>query len=430
MIGRSRENEFLYIAYESPPLVGGGVGRTMSNCKLLREYGWRPTLLTCTVDHSDDVDKGLGLQGIEVIRPRCVMKENRFRALPRGTGRDKAPLSTRLLRFTARWLLIPDRFVLWKLRAIRPVLRAAKEHNWKCVYAAQPPISGIWTGRIIASRLGLPFILEFQDVISEKFPGGPPTFIHRWLRSRIVRTTVRSAERIVVMSNAMKEWVAQTYCIEPHKIEVIPIGFLPETREFFRSVPQSRNDRFTMLYAGMFSRERKPDTTLKAVRLLIDENMIPADKLRLVFIGNLLPSVITDFGLDGVAEAKPHVPHEEVLKWYAQADLLLLICDKCRYQTLTVPGKTYEYLMTEKPVLGLVDKGCEIADIIKKSGVGIAVDADEPRETADEIARIYSLWQDNKLIMKPDKKAVEEFNYRNLVGRLVSVMEDVVSENV
>jgi hypothetical protein len=52
------------------------------------------------------------------------------------------------------------------------------------------------------------------------------------------------------------------------------------------------------------------------------------------------------------------------------------------------------------------------------------VDADCPEEAAAEIERLYNLWNSNKLIMKPNKEFVEQFNSRQLIKKLVSVLEE------
>lgn len=420
-----RCHEFLYVAHNFPPLIGSGVARTEQNCKLLSQFGWKPTLLTATADNSDDVDSKYAEIGVDVLRASGIVRENRVRALPQGSRKRGVSLTIQLLRLLATWLLVPDRQVLWKFSAQRLALRAAKNHNWKCVFGTQPPITAAWIGKCIAQRLQLPFVLEYRDIISDEFKGFAPTALHQAAIRSIERSLVSSAERIVVVSPSMKKWIVQKHNLDHSNVEVIPTGFSPEERDFFQSLPNPENERFTMLYAGSFQHGRKPDTVLKAVRKLIDQKVIPADKVRLIFIGNLSPTVISTFALEGVAETISLVPRDEVLKWYAQTDLLLLICDKREYQNVTYPGKLFEYLIAQKPILGLMDKSSDTAKVLEESGTGFVADAEDVEETAAKIEHIYKLWDSKRLRPEPNHQTLERFNCRGLVKRLAMIFDEV-----
>jgi glycosyltransferase involved in cell wall biosynthesis len=423
MKGQAAVREFLYVAHNFPPLIGAGVARSEQNCRLLPEYGWRPTLLTATADNSDEVDRRYGERGIEILRASGIIRENRVRALPRGVGKQKASLSTELQRWLAGWLLVPDRQVLWKLPAQQKALDAARRHNWEFIFGTLPPVSAGWIGKWVAQRLGLPFILEWRDVVNDAHA---PTGLHRAAICSIERSLVRSAESIVVVSTAMKKWVVDKRDAAPNVVNVVTTGFMPQDKELFARLARAENERFTMLYVGVFVRERRPDIFLRAVRSLIDRNIIGRDRIRVIFVGNLASSAISDFGLEGVGETVYMVPHDEVFKWYAQADLLLMFCPKREYQSVTYPGKLFEYLATGKPILGLVDKESDTAKVLEKSGLGLVADADDVEEVSSKVEYAYRLWERNEFTMRPDKKFIERFDGRDKVKELASVFEDVV----
>ena len=420
-------NEFLYVAHNFPPLVGGGVARTEQNCKMLPGFGWNPTLLVASADDSEQIDRKYAEMGVEVLRASGVVKENLVRGLPRTKG-NKAPLKVQLMRRIAAWLLVPDRQVLWKFPAQQMALGASRKHNWKCVLGSTPPLSAAWIGMHMAKRLNLPFVLEYRDIIGERFKGGPPTALHRAAIRAIERSLVRAASKIIVVSPAMKDWVVQRHNLNSDMVTSIPTGFAPQEREVFRALPKTRNERFTMIYAGIFVRDRKPDTTLEAIRHLIDKKAVPADKIRVIFIGNLSPDALAEFGLQGVAETIPFIPHEEVIKYYAQSDLLLLICDKRQYQNVTYPGKLFEYIMTEKPVLGLMDKSSGTAKIIEESGTGLVADAYDVEEAASKIEHFYNLWAQDKPQINPNNEIIEQFNALKAVEGIASILTEVSAQ--
>lgn len=424
-----KKHEFLYVAHNFPPLIGAGVARTEQNCRLLPSFGWRPTVLTSMADNNAEVDGKYADMGVEVLRASGGIKENRLRALPRGGRRLNAGYSIQLLRFLAKWMLIPDRHVLWKLPAQRMALKASKNHDWQCVLATMPPMSAGWVGKFVAERLRLPFVLEYRDVVSEDYKRISLGFLRKAAKQAIERSLVRAAAKIITVSPGIKNWLVQRHGLGVQDVEMIPTGFMLEDREYFSSLPQLQNERFTMIYAGTFQRERKPDTVLEAVRRILERGIIDRQKLRIVFISNLAQSAISRFGLDDIAETLPMVSHEETFEWYAKSDVLLLICDKCDYQNVTYPGKLFEYLMTGKPILGLMGKDSVSAEVLTKAGTGPVVDADDVEEAAAQIAFLYRQWEAKMLKTDPNEKIIEQFNCHGLVEHIASVLEQVLGSS-
>lgn len=418
------QKEFLYVAHNFPPLIGGGVARTEQNCVLLPQYGWKPTLLTATADNSEETDRKYSHIGIEILRADGIVKENRVRTLPRAANHNKRISFVGILRFFAALFLVPDRQVLWKIPAQRMAIKASSKHNWKCVFGTLYPISAAWIGKIVAKRLKLPFILEYRDVISyEKM--NP---FRRVAINAIEKALIKDAVKIITVSPGIRDWVSQRHRIDPQDIEVIPTGFLSKDKEYYDSLPKPNNERFTMTYIGTFQRERKPDTVLRAVQNLIETSQMPREKLRVILISNLTQSAVSQYGLDDVVEAMPMMSHDQISQWYAKSDVLLLICDKWYYQNVTYPGKLFEYLINGKPILGLMHKESVTAEVLKKSGIGIVVDAEDIKETATEIRLLYDKWNAQNLSIEPNNEVINSFDYSRLIKKLVSILEETCKD--
>jgi len=428
MIENAHSRELLYVAYNFPPFIGAGVARTEQNSQALLKYGWQPTLLVATAENSETVDRKYAQIGIKVLRASSVIDESKVRCLPRGTGTEKESFSTKLKRAFAQWVLVPERQVLWKLPAQRLAIRTSRQHNWKCVFGTCPPLTAGWIGMNIANRLKLPFVLELRDIISENYEGGPPTEIHRDIVRKIERMVVHSASKIITVSPGIKSWVMNRHKIESRMIEVILSGYDPKDKERFDALPTIRNNRFTMIYAGAFYRHRKPDTLLRAVKNLIDRGLVPTKKLRVVFVSNLMPSVISQYQLDDVVETVAMIPREKVLQLYANSDLLLLICDKCNYQNVTIPGKIFEYIMTEKPILGLLGLDSITAQIMKELNNSVIVDAEDVEGVTQQLFLLYKRWEDGKVI-KLGKEILNKFNCYEMVKKLAMVFGEVCNGN-
>jgi glycosyltransferase involved in cell wall biosynthesis len=238
------------------------------------------------------------------------------------------------------------------------------------------------------------------------------------------RRLVASAARIVVVSERMKQWAVGRYALADDRVAVIPNGFSPRDRDAFRAAPRGRNGRMTMLYAGTFQRERRPGPLLGAVRLLLDAGKISPDRLRVVLVSNAARSVAESLGLGDVVECLPMAPREEVLRRYAQSDVLLLICDKSPYQQASYPGKVFEYLMTERPILALVDKTSDLGAMLAQSRLAVLADPEHIGEIASAIEHLHGLWSSGRLEVRPNRRLIERFNRRRLVERLAGTLEE------
>jgi hypothetical protein len=105
------------------------------------------------------------------------------------------------------------------------------------------------------------------------------------------------------------------------------------------------------------------------------------------------------------------------------ADLLLLW--KPRHGSTMVPGKTYEYLDTGKPILALLDPRDEAAELVTRGG-GAVVDPDDRGAIARAIGDRYDAWKAGGATPASRPAWLDEFARPALAGRLASVLEDLV----
>ena len=92
-----------------------------------------------------------------------------------------------------------------------------------------------------------------------------------------------------------------------------------------------------------------------------------------------LDTYLARLGIAGIARVRQWVPHAEMQRILAEADLLLLLAQR---QPLQVPNKLYEYLGTGVPILAIADADGETARMLRDVGGHYVVE----RDTADDIA--------------------------------------------
>jgi len=119
--------------------------------------------------------------------------------------------------------------------------------------------------------------------------------------------------------------------------------------------------------------------------------------------------VVTDFG---------KVPRLDALRAMRKSDALILIqnLDDLSYET--IPSKVYEYLRTDRPILGLIYKNPQLEKILLEQG-HFPVEADSPAEISVRITQILERWDRGD----PDARSFPDSPYtvRDAAEKLLAI---------
>lgn len=153
------------------------------------------------------------------------------------------------------------------------------------------------------------------------------------------------------------------------------------------------NDIFTMLYAGSFYGERKPNTFFEALKELIEEKKIEKN-WKVQFLGTTknfpIPNIITDN-----VDFLPSMENNKTVNKMFSADCNVLIHPNNGAKGVFT-GKLFEYLSSQKPVLAIVDPNDVAAQLINELQAGFVANFDNVSEIKVAILECYSLWKNKK----------------------------------
>jgi glycosyltransferase involved in cell wall biosynthesis len=89
--------------------------------------------------------------------------------------------------------------------------------------------------------------------------------------------------------------------------------------------------------------------------------------------------------------------------------------------------KVFEYIGAGRPVLVWAPRGGPIVDLVEETGAGEV--ASNESELEDILTRWIKEFKESGDVSTPRKNdAIEQYSYKNLTARLVSVLEKVTSE--
>jgi len=385
----------LIVAAFYPPLAGGGVHRVLSFTRHLPEHGWACTVI-CAGEHDYWVrDESLVARipaGTEVLRVAggsAIAAWLRFRgqaASGRRSGGAFAPL-----RSLADWWLLPDSYAGWARRAgAMAALRLARG-GVDVVLSSSPPDSAHLAAREAARDAGRPWVADFRDPWVGLHFRKPPTRWHRARQSAMEASVIGSADLVISASRTHADELAARPATRPRRLLHLPNGFEPAAS----SPPAAGTAHYTLAFTGTLSLMEDAGTLLDALARVLAAEPAARAQLRVELAGPYdldWETRAAALGLSDVVRFRGPLAHAESRALQQSADALLLWKPRgAGYRTM-VPGKLYEYLDAGRPILALLPREDEAADLVRRAG-GWVGEPGRAEALAAEIAARLARWR-------------------------------------
>jgi hypothetical protein len=310
----------------------------------------------------------------------------------------------------------PDDSIFWLLPAIIAGRKLIKERPPRAIVVFMMPYSAGLIGIALARISQLPLILNLDD--SPTCTDMHPDFPSR-LHYRLARTLedfyVRAADAVVYVSRTNLESVRSRQAPAlAEKFHLVRYG--ADETEFRRF--QSGGDRFEIVYVGAMSgwwaliarhaatrplnrlydrwtrlgrhrltqldvRTASPAIIGQALLQVLAEHPDWSGRLAMSVYDNTYPRAVVEralaaAGIEQVVAVRDAVAHCKVAEIHGKADLLFLTLprrvDGSRGGRIS--AKTYEYLMTDRPILGALPRGENWDYLAGKPGVWLAAPDD------------------------------------------------------
>ncbi len=312
-----------------------------------------------------------------------------------------------------RAIFIPDEAIGWLPLALIKGKKLIKENSYDAIISSGFP----FTCHIVGFFLkwfsgGKPWIADYGDPWVNNPSFHSPnwrSFIDERIESRLLKTV----NMVIVTTDRTKEHYLNLYpFIKPEDIKVITQGF---SHEAFNGASAEITDKFRIVYTGMFYKAGEPFVFFDALKyvkeiwkdleVIIAGNM-PNDKYRRYAENNGLSEIVHFIGF---------VPQKRALSLQKGASLLLLIGPSGGIQ---VPGKTYEYIAAQRPILSIKIDNYDIAStVVERLKRGISVE-NNLQKISESIIHLYNLWQNKRLEEEFNLKYIEEFCWDRLTEKL------------
>lgn len=444
----------LMLAFAFPPMAVAGTFRSLRFARYLRFYGWDPLVLTVDLESLPEipVDRNLNewvppevvVLRAPVFRPISSATEKvRFilkRLLPQSATVStqanhavEAQSSSTLLRSLRNIKkaikfpsFAPDRHISWTIPAIRTVLRAVRTHRPDVLYSSGPPHSSHLIGVLAKKITGLPLIIDLRDPWAnsdwQSDNGRITKAIQRWLE----RICVHSANAVILNTESVRNQFCRNYPEAlHHKFVTITNGYDPELKTHIESLLENAaaNDtqrvagEFRLCHAGSVYGERKLQPLVAAIAELNRTGYrVVLEQIGPISAEEELRAFIHAHDADDYIKFLGNQPHEVALHHSANANILVVLQPGTATQ---IPGKLFEILLFQKPILALADAG-ETSELILRYKLGTSLSSEDHTSLVREIKRLVAQGA-NCFQDEARSKALHDFDGCLLTGKLAEV---------
>ena len=425
----------LVITYYWPPSGGAGVQRCLKFVKHLGHFGVEATVVTVATDQATYpvLDESLLAEvpaGVRVIRTKTSepfesYKKLTGRAVPYGgfANEGKPGMLQKALRFVRGNLFIPDPRRGWNRHALAAVeqLLAAGE-TFDAVLTSSPPHSTQLIGLELQKRHGLRWLADMRDPWTDiyYYKDLHHTPMASWLDARYERQVLTHASAVLVTSPETKRlFLAKLPALPSSKIHVLPNGY---DESDFRRPSQPPTDCLRITHTGTITELYRIGLLLKALAACAAAH--PDVPLRLRFVGQVsaeLRNQIAQAGLSPLTEFIDFVPHDKSVEYLLSASALLMAIPDVPRNFGILPGKVFEYLAANKPILCVGPAGSDADNLLQEGGAGQALPYQDFALMQQTLEALVAQWRVNSNL---DLPAVSHSRYSRqaLAGQLAKLV--------
>lgn len=441
------KHSLLIVASNFPPIQSAGVYRTLRMVKYLPGLGWKLQILTLSTDNLPSgirTDNALLDQVDPNIPIYRAVASNPIETINTLTGRDKRRVKrkARVLldaanrsnkqkpkqatdntgwiqrlkdRITLPWMT-PDRLVGWIRHATKRGIEAIKENNTEVVYSSGPE----WSNHLVAKRLvtkqSLPWVADFRDPwVGNAFRSRRNNNSWEGRKNQSLELEVFELADVVIFNTerARQDAILRAGKFLTGKSNVIPNGYDPADFAKVLSGAQPKLNRhdagpLRILHTGAFYGRRNIDSLLNVFGRMKKAGTLSKDDLHLDLIGRVRENekdLIDRYSINDLCTITPPLPHGECLQQMMKAHVLLLVQTDA---PLCIPGKLYEYIAVNKPVITLAGDGAT-ADLVKKEGLGPCVAPGDLDQIESVLLQLIKQHR-SKQLTPPDQTIHERFD--------------------
>lgn len=444
-----QRRSILIVAWYFPPDGGAGSQRPASFARNLPELGWDTTVVTRSEEHDrsrwelrdDSLMAAIG-QKCDVVR---VQEQGQLTGLPKSF---ESAITTTAGPFVDR------------------VCEIAQQQNPDVILITMSPFCLASLVEPLKAKTNARVILDLRDPWVLDYWPEYGTGSRMRFQQRLMSESVSMADGIIMNTPAAREDFVTSFseALQGKNLEhvsVVPNGFTHE--DFSHQQEPCSSDHLEIVHAGTFHceyvyppqslrsrlsrklkrsrgqidrRGRTPFFLLQALASLRNEARDVFDDIRFRFNGHtdaLLEKCIAESGISDKVTLSGYVSHEQTVRDLSQAGALFLpgadLPDGV--EDLIVPGKTYEYLASCRPIIAALPPG-DAKKLLEEAGGSYPCTPCSVDSIAGALRQLHADWKSGRFDDLAEQRApiLDRFERSAIAKNLASYLEKVVTDRV
>lgn len=422
--------KLLIITYYWPPAGGPGVQRWLKFVKYLPDFDIQPIVYVPENPTYPIVDEGL----LNEVSDKAIILKNKIfepyqlagifskkqtQKISSGIipAAKKQSVLEKLLLWVRGNLFIPDARKYWVKPSVTYLKKYIQENNIDTIVTSGPPHSLHLIGLKLKEELGVKWFADFRD---------PWTTIgyhkslklsfyadkkHKFLESKVLN----AADSIIVTSKTTK---LEFQALTQKPIEVITNGY-----DIENVAKQTLDEKFTMAHIGSFLSDRNPKVLWEVLQELVTENNAFSANFQLKLIGKISQEIfesLSNYQLEAYCNNLGYVSHTEAIAHQRKSQVLLLIEIDSEDTKSIIPGKLFEYMVSERPIVAIGPKDSDFAEIITSTNTGVFFSYSEKERLKNTILSYFELFLENKLLVHPI--GLQHYSRKSLTEKLSNLI--------
>lgn len=421
----------LIIAYYWPPAGGPGVQRWLKFVKYLPDFGIQPIVYVPENAYypltDEDLQKDIPRDTVVIKHP--IKEPYRFASLFSGKNTrnissgiiktsGKQTLAEKILLYIRGNFFIPDARIAWVAPSVQHLSEYLKSNHVDAVITTGPPHSMHLIGKQLQEQLGIKWVADFRD---------PWTTIgyHKELKltqksaqkhKELEKAVLNKADMILTTSFTTKKEFEE---LTSKPVYVVTNGYDVETVE-----KPPLDEKFTMSHIGSLLSKRNPRILWKALKEIVKEHPHFRHDFQLRLIGKVSTDIIEtlkEFRLDSYLQLIGYVSHTKALKYQRSSQLLLLIEIDSFETTGIIPGKLFEYMAAERPILAMGPQESDVEKIIRDTNTGKYFYYDDLDSVKEYILSCYEMYRKKQL--KVNGIGLQYYSRKKLTEKLAGILK-------
>ena len=422
----------LVITYYWPPAGGPGVQRWLKFVTYFKDFGIEPVVFIPDNPHYPLQDKSIVSEipeGIEIIRFPIkepygfakIFSKKKTNQVSSGiiTNKNQSVLEKLLLWIRGNFF-IPDARIGWVKPAVGFLKEYLAKNDMDIVISSGPPHSLHLIGMALKEELGIKWVADFRD---------PWTTIHYHqslrLNKRAQKKHLKLESKVLNNSDLVVVTSARTKK-EFQKITSVPIEVISNGYDILEKIEPNLDAQFSIAHIGSLLTNRNPELLWEILSELKDENKVFSKNLLIKLVGAVSEDVLESLAALGLTEnykTLGYVSHQEAIQIQHDAQVLLLVEMDSPETKSIIPGKLFEYVAANRPILAIGPEGSDVEGIIKETNTGVYFKYTDKEKLKQQLQLYYEAYL--KANLNVNSKNIEKYSRSALTKSLSTILLNI-----